>query len=73
VLDDILHGIAEAAGRVHGDQHQGSLALRGVGQALINIGCQDRLNFTVQFQIHYQRLSNGFFRGTQRRHAEKQK
>ena len=51
MLDDILHGIAEAARRVHGDQNQRGLAFCGVVDAFIDVSSEDGLYFAIKLQF----------------------
>src|SRR5216684_3529948 len=62
VLDDVLHGIAEAAGRVHGDENQGRLAALGIRDAFIDIGGEDGLDDAVQIQVEDDRSGSVFVR-----------
>jgi hypothetical protein len=51
VMNHIRHRIAEAARRIHGDQHERGLAAGRVGEAFINIRGEDRLDDAIEFQL----------------------
>ena len=50
-LDDVLHGVAQTAGRIHGDENQGELAALGVRDAFFDISSEDGFDDAVQIQV----------------------
>jgi hypothetical protein len=63
VLDNVLHGIAEPARSVHGDEDERGVAVLGVGDAFVDVGGEDGLDFAVDFQFEDDGAGGMFIRG----------
>jgi hypothetical protein len=50
VVNDVGHRIAEAAGGVHGDEHERGIAVRSLGETCINIVRKDRCDDAIEFE-----------------------
>ena len=76
MIDDVSHRITQPARRVHGDQHERRLAAGRVGETLVNVSRQDRLDLAIDFQFEDRRprqvslCSPGPVRGKQRQNTK---
>src|SRR5260370_22930548 len=69
VLDHVLHRIAQAAGRIHGDQNQRRVTPCRVRQPFIDVRSKNGFNFTIKAQFKNE-WAGGVFVGTDRRQAK---
>src|SRR6202008_3931013 len=71
VVDHVGHGIAETAGRIHGDQDERGLPVSGIGEAFIDVGGEDWFDFAIELQFENKgRVLCPGFRGVQETEAE---
>ena len=73
MLDDVFHGIAEAAGGVHGDDDEGGVAISGIGEAFVDIGGEDGIYFGVEAEVEDGRGVGGVLVGGGATREEKER
>jgi hypothetical protein len=47
VLDDVFHRVTQTTGRIHGDEDEIGVTVRGVGEAFADVRGEDGSNFAV--------------------------
>ena len=59
VLDDVFHGRAQAARRVHGDEDQTGVLAGRFGDSAVDVFGHDRLDFVADAQFDHPRCGTG--------------
>src|ERR1700676_3359039 len=71
MLNDVLHRLAQASGRIHGDQNKRRMPVRSVGNAFIDVRGEHRFDFAIEIEPQHDWIVRMFIGGGRWQHQKR--